>query len=196
MSTLVIEPTSTAQWQALVSEAEHASHRHLDQTLESYLVFTLMRFVTRPEMVASVMGLEFLEGLNRHGLARQDSLRDVGDKCLLVSGLFPQRAERRRVRLSYFVDLGRSAYLNLQYGSHGHDGGLYASLAQDFVPMMDVLQAMRELDATMPGLDALTAFELWADTGSDHARRSLGRVIGDAIPVLGSGENRDTPMRH
>ena len=44
MTRLILEPTSVAQWQALVREAQSECNCNLDETLESYLVFLLMRF--------------------------------------------------------------------------------------------------------------------------------------------------------
>ena len=55
MSRLILEPTSQAQWQTLVHEAQTACDRNLDETLESYLVFLLMRFADKPECTARIM---------------------------------------------------------------------------------------------------------------------------------------------
>ncbi len=179
MTTLVLEPTSTAQWQALVSDAEHAANCQLDETLESYLVFTLMRFCQQPELASSIMALEFLEAAQQHGQQQHDKLRDVGDKCLLVSGLFPQNAKRRLVSVGYFVNLGRSAYQQLHEKTHG----FYGQLAQDFVPMMDVLHAIRELNKQSHQLEALDAFELWDETGSQHALERIKAVTAHGQPI-------------
>ncbi len=172
MSSLVLEPTDVAQWRALVHEAEAACEHHLDEALESYLVFLLMRFAGQPEMAARIMALEYLEALTAGAGQQREQLRDVGDQCLLFSGLFPQLAERRLVRVSYFVNLGRSAYDQLAALVDRHSESLYTGLAQAFVGVMDVLQAMRGLGGA-PALGALQAAELWADTGSRGAYRTL-----------------------
>ncbi len=187
MTTLVLEPNSTAQWQSLVSDAEHIANRQLDETLESYLVFTLMRFTQRPELVNSVMALEFLESAQQSGRQQHDQLRDVGDKCLLVSGLFPHSAKRRLVKISYFVNIGRSAYQQLHDKIHG----FYGQLASDFVPMMDVLHAIRELNKQSHQLELLDAFELWEDTGSQHALERINRASSHGHPV-----KQDKNTRH
>lgn len=179
MTNLVLEPTPTALWQALVNDAEEAANRRLDETLESYLALTLMRFTRRPELASSVMALEFLDGARQAGAQQHDRLRDVGDKCLLVSGLFPQNAKRRLVSIGYFVNLGRSAYQQLHDKIHG----FYGRLAADFVPMMDVLHALRELNGQSAQIDLLDAFELWEETGSQHAlqRINSGTSCGQAV---------------
>ena len=191
MTSIVTEPTAAAQWQTLVSEAEQAAHRNLDENLESYLVFTLMRFNQQPEMVNSIMALEFLQASQQ---GRPDNLRDVGDKCLLFSGLFPQTAKRRLVRISYFVNLGRSAYQHLHESQGNATSALYAQLASDFVPMMDVLLAMRELDGTTQALEPIEAFDLWQDTQSQHAKNTLSTATNQEIlppntTILPSGDS-------
>ena len=147
MKTVRLEPTSTAQWHALVHEAVRASGTPLPELLKSYLVFLLIRFSRRPDMAARALALSYLEAAQLSGSDTLVRMRDVGDQCLLVSGLFPQRARRRRVRVSYFVNLGQSAYQNAA-GTVRHGAAeLYEQLSRGFVGMMDVLQAMRGVDA-------------------------------------------------
>ena len=172
MTSLVLHPTDVAQWHALVGEAQAATERRLDETLESYLVFLLMRFADQPQMTERIMALDYLEAVAGETLGQRDKLRDVGDQCLLFSGLFPQIAERRRVKVSYFVRLGRSAYDQLAVLADRKSEQLYTSLAHAFVAVMDVLHAIRALNGT-PALTALQASQLWADTGSRVAYATL-----------------------
>lgn len=182
MANLILEPTSTAQWHALVSEAESASARQLDETLESYLVFLLMRFVARPDLAGRVMAIDYLRGSAASGQLKEVALRDVGDQCLLFSGLYPRHAERRMVRVSYFVELGRGAYGQLAERLRHAGAEVYQQLAEGFVALMDVLQAMRSLDGS-PALDPLQGLELWADTGSRSGWESL-RARTDSVSVI------------
>ncbi len=173
MDELVLQPTPTAQWHALVNEAQLACAIELDEALESYLVFLLMRFTDKPSLLKSMLAVEFLEGLQCEGNLRQDQLRDVGDKCLLYSGLFPGLAKRRRVQLSYFVGLGQSAYSVLSENDIQHFQELFAALSQGFVPLMDVLIKMRSFSGQSPLLKPLEAAELWIATGSQQAYEQL-----------------------
>ncbi len=181
MSEILELSGDVAQWHALVEEAEQHAGVHLDEELESYLVFTLMRYLRRPDMASRVLALDFLESFHQQARVRSESLRDVGDQCLLYSGLFPRRAERRRVRVSYYVDLGRSAYRNLADGL-SELARLFERMAEEFVSAMDILQAIRAVGGQEIGLGALQAHELWADTGSATARAELARHTG-AQPI-------------
>jgi hypothetical protein len=173
MSQLWLHPTSTAQWHALVNEAQQAAKTQLDETLESYLVFMLMRFMQQTRLAKSIVAIEFLESCLSNSQNARETLRDVGDQCLIFSGLFPHRAEKRRVKISYYVDVGRSAYHELSNQLTDSAGELYHHLAHSFVSVMDILHSMRELNADNEQLSPLRAYELWQDTGSQHALRTL-----------------------
>ncbi|HDP89372.1 MAG TPA: hypothetical protein ENN42_05370 [Thioalkalivibrio sp.] len=174
MPQLIVEPTSIAQWQRLVRDAGREAQRELDEELEGYLVMVLARGLREVEGLSRVVALDYLHSLTAGSGDRARGLRDVGDRCLLTAGLFPHRAERRLVRISYFVDIGRTAYDTLA-GQLGHAAAeLFRHIAVAFVPLMEVLQAMRRLDGR-PALNALEAVELIQDTGSEAARRELAR---------------------
>ncbi|MDH5544510.1 MAG: hypothetical protein OEZ43_02890 [Gammaproteobacteria bacterium] len=186
MSRLYLEPTVTAHWHSLVLEAEQKCDCQLSDELESYLVFLLMRFADRTDIANSIMALEYLKSMKNWGKLRQDGLRDVGDRCLLFSGLYPQRAKRKRVKISYFVDLGRSAYGQLSETCCQTSGRVYKDLAIAFVTLMDILLAIRELSLDVPLLTPLEALELWQDTGSKRALKAANSISDDGILILGT----------
>ena len=108
MSELVILPTQMAEWYGLINIAEANCNTQLVTELETYLVFLLMRFATRPEIVNGSVATELLDSLQVKGELRNTRLQDVGDKCLLISGLFPGLTKRRHVADDYFIatDIG------------------------------------------------------------------------------------------
>jgi hypothetical protein len=183
MPSILLAPTPMAHWQSLVREAEVSASCRLSEDCESYLVFLLMRFLSRPEMASNVMALDYLNCQLKPGTQRTNGLRDVGDQCLLISGFYPKRARRRHVRIAYFVNLGRSAYSELASTLADGLAGCYQQLERDFVKLMDVLYAVREMDKSAPVLDGMEAIELWQDTGSKAAYKALGG-ISNGIPAF------------
>lgn len=179
MSDLLLEPTASAQWQHLLKKAEQQCGCSLDDELESYLVFTLIRFTENPELASRALAPDFLRSAHLARPLREQQLRDVGDQCLLLAGLFPQRAERRLVRISYYVDMGRTAYDHLSQLLNQAIADLYRQLAQHFVLLRDVLHNIRR----EPQLQPLQALELWQDTGSRHARELFNQATS-ATPVI------------
>ncbi|MFC4726934.1 hypothetical protein [Coralloluteibacterium thermophilus] len=134
-------------WQALVRDsADRAGHR-LDESRESYLVFVLLRHQRDGHLLSRIQALEWLHAQANTGTLRTDALRDVGDRCLLIAGLFPGLAARRRVSVDYFVELGRGAYLDVASASRAAYAALYAQLADGYRELVEVLRGVRELAA-------------------------------------------------
>jgi hypothetical protein len=182
MAQLILEPTPTAQWQRLVQEASTNASRTLDEQLESYLVFLLVRCCAQTDILQRTMAVEYLHSLATQGRMRNERLRDVGDHCLLFAGLFPHIARKRLVHISYFVRLGRSAYQQLSEALNQSAARLYSDLSCAFVVLMDVLHSIRELQGA-PCLSSIEAIDLLKDTGSERAAKALRRHTG-AQPVL------------
>ena len=175
---LILEETEVAQWHSLVRQAEDEYGCQLDEAMESYLVFTLMRFMKDQGLATQALALNYLQA---HGLPkslRLEQLRDIGDQCLLLSGLYPKRAEKRLVRVSYYVNMGRSAYHHLSEGVQQATSELYQQSAEAFVMLMDLLQTIRQFSA--PALQPIQSFELWTDTGS---RNAFNQLSGNSLPL-------------
>lgn len=137
--TSIVQGDATGLWRDLVQEGEARSATALEEEVEAYLVFVLMRYVGDSTLLRRTMALELLEALQGAGRSRMDDLREVGDRCLLIAGWFPRLAARRRVGPRYFADLGRGAYGQLADAARQAYADLYAKLAQAFDPMVAVL---------------------------------------------------------
>jgi hypothetical protein len=172
MAKIVTAQTEMAQWYELVQEAVKKSHCTLDEEMEGYLVLMLMRYARQPEMADRVMAMEYLQALLAGGSIRSEQLREVGDQCLLYSGLFPKRAQKRLVKVRYYIDLGRSSYHQVAEGLQKSSAQLYARLAKYFVHLMEVLHSMRGFDRDH-SFEPLLLHELWNECGSEQALQQL-----------------------
>jgi hypothetical protein len=130
-------------WQALIAESAARRRVMLDETEESYLGFVLIRHMRDPSLGGRVMALDWLDAGAATGAQRVDGLRDVGDRCLLIAGLYPQLARRRRVTPDYYVALGRDAYSGIAHAARNSYALLFAQLAAAFERLVDVLRAVR-----------------------------------------------------
>jgi hypothetical protein len=170
---VLVNATTTGLWHDIIHEAEAACRASLPSELESYLVFLLMRYMDKPEVAKQVLATFFMESLKLSANQRQSALQQVGDTCLLFSGLFPGIAEKRLVKISYFVNLGRSAYATISLVNND----IYALLTRQFVPMMDVLNSLSQQH-----LLPLQAYELWNELGSQRALNMLNEYSQGGIP--------------
>ena len=136
-------------WQSLVHEAGERLHAPLDESRESYLVFVLLRYQRDDSLLARTLALEWFAAQANVGSARADALRDVGDRCLLIAGLYPGLAERRRVGIDYFIDLGTGAYLEVARASRNAYAGLFEQLARSYRELVRTLRALRTIPEPM-----------------------------------------------
>ena len=150
-----------ALWQDVIKTAENQCAILLDEELEVYLISLLMRYIDKPEVTKQIFAETFIEAIHQQEMQRKLTMQNVGDQCLLFAGLFPLNAEKRHVNLKYFVEIGRSAYATISKTSED----LFWTLSFQFVPLMDVLQSIRQTPDLLP----LQAYEQWNDLGSKRA---------------------------
>jgi len=168
MPAILTDTATTALWHDLLREAEARGRAPLDEELEAYLVFLLMRHLRDGELGGRVLALDLLQGLHAHGSQRGEDLRTVGDRCLLIAGLYPEQAQQRLVSLDYFIGLGAHAYAELAHAARAALGALYARLAGAFARLVRVLVELRRLGGSDP-LDAFARHALaLADPGAEH----------------------------
>ena len=170
----------TAQWYALITDAQSANGIQLDTPLESYLVHTLIHYTQRPEIAARIFAIDYMLAQHEQGQIRSTQLRELADQCLLYAGLFPQYARQRHVRVSYYVNIGRSAYSDLAAGEHDWSE-VFAEISEQFVTLMDTLLAIHQIDDPQNPdypLDPLLALQTWQDTQSQQALKILQQQTG------------------
>ncbi len=168
----VLGNTPMALWYQIIHDAESTCAIALQQELESYLVLLLMRYMDKPLMVKKIMALELLQAMKTTPAKRGQMFQEIGDCCLIFSGLFPKLAEKRLVKIGYFVRIGRSAYSTISEDRND----LYSKLAANFVSLMDVLQSIKKHD-----LLPIEAYDLWNETRSQRALSQLQQYTS-AVP--------------
>jgi len=173
-------PSQMMAWHELLSEAEEKAKLQLEEDLKSYLIFVLMRLMKKPEMLFGAAALNYLESLVQFGESKRQSLRDVGDKCLLLSGFFPKQTIKRRVAADYFISLGSSAYRSLAEEFDARKGakelsGLYTLISKKFALMTIVLMAAKIPDENTEIVSPLLAYELQKRTGSSFFLEELSK---------------------
>lgn len=129
-------------WQELVLEGEDRAQMRLSEPVESYLVFVLMRHLRDGALAGRTLALEWFQAMEQAGQPRADALRDVGDRCLLIAGMYPGLAERRRVTPGYYADLGRGAYQGVAEIARNGYAALFAELARAYQAMVQVLSTL------------------------------------------------------
>lgn len=170
-----------AGWRGLLTQAQQNARSFLPEIVEEYVVCLLYRMLGSA-VEGRLLSARFARRLLTGGDAQTRNLGAVGDQCLLFSGLFPDHAIRQQIPLSYFVQVGSHAYREFAATQRGEERAIYQAMADHFVPTLDVLLGIRELDEGRPCIDGLNAFQLWSEAGSSHGWHTL-RQMTNALPA-------------
>jgi len=149
MTAILTDTPQLALWTDLVREAEDAVGARLDEELESYLVFLLIAHTRDVHLHHNAVALDYLGARGESGARHKLELRQTGDRCLLLAGLYPEQAERRMVNVGYFLHLGSRAYDELAAALRAGLAELYQRLARAFARLarvtMEVRRHMRDI---------------------------------------------------
>jgi hypothetical protein len=173
---LITASSSSILWRDLIKQAEGKCDIVLTDELETYLVSLLARYLTHQGPIRTLFATAFLEAINFQQHERQIALQEIGDQCLIFTGLFAKQVVKRNLKIAYFVEIGRTAYL----ANSIQDNDLFNVLAMQFVVLMDVLQSTRQYPDLLP----LEAYEQWESLGSKRAYKILSDYT-KAIPLRG-----------
>lgn len=139
----ILTENETALWVDLVHDAERDASAPLEEELESYLVFLLIAHMRDTHLHRNAVAIDYLLAQSRCGQRHRDELRSVGDRCLLLAGLYPEQAQQRMVGLDYFMAIGSQAYQELAHAMRARVSDLYEHLAQAFARVVRVLLEVR-----------------------------------------------------
>lgn len=178
MSELLYQDDRQSTWLGLIQLAEQQAKVHLPLLLEQYLSSLLLRFTTQPAIAGSVLAEDYLHAAQLKGTEKRFAMLEVAEKCLLFTGLFPARAEKRLVTIRYWTDMGRTAYQQLAVVTQEALSTFYETIAHEFVTLMTVLIACRQHPWLEPGISIIDAYSLW----ELEPCKALFAQLGYALP--------------
>jgi hypothetical protein len=170
-----------------VNEAAHSLHIELEEHIEFYLVNLLSEFAIQPpaNQPSDIGGIEtplvfMLErALEAPPERRLKIMKKMGDVSLYVSGYFQDYFNRKLFNVSYYMDMGRSAYQSVSHlmsDVHGdeHFASMYGELSTKFHQCVDIFATIA--DGTNSGKSQTGLLEIyarWNDTKSERLERQL-----------------------
>lgn len=145
MGIFQFEPTDIAEWRKLVIEGEMKAGFQLTELVENYVVITLNANTTNTQLSSAVIAIDLLKNIHIQSISNVHAVRSVGDQCLILAGLFPDRAKRKNVSAEYFRNLGENAYYVLSFAKsfQKFDHSLFYQLFENFSDLIRILKSMR-----------------------------------------------------
>ncbi len=143
--------------------------------VEAYLVHLLSAFSTNaPD--DGPMGVKLASAATAAPEERIQTLRDVGDTTLYLSGFFAESLSRRLVDIDYYISLGGSAYGQLARAYERKKtaaAGVFDELGHRFGDYVEVLAEVSQTASLSTPSGVVQLYERWLKTGSGWAERRL-----------------------
>jgi hypothetical protein len=192
MSDAVVRRESAAEYFKELVEGALAHQRLTAGELTSFYVVNLLTgFLQQPadaEAEARPLAIRLVEAFDAAGMRQRDSLKQIGDLSLFISGFFADSLHRKLVDVDYYVSIGGRAYTALSRYETDTFSPVFAELAENFIGFVDVLSEVSERTSCSSNTDLLRLYERWLKTGS---RRS-GQLLAErgVVPTMSARTSR------
>jgi hypothetical protein len=192
MSDAVRRESAAEYFKELVEGALAHQRISAGELTSFYVVNLLTGFLQQPTDPKDVEGkplaVRLGEALEAAGMRQRDSLRQIGDISLFMSGFFADSLRRKLVDVDYYVSIGGTAYTALSRCETDALAQVFGELAENFVGFVDVLSEVSERTSCSSNMDLLRLYERWLKTGS---RRS-GQLLAErgVVPTISARTNR------
>ncbi|MDZ4695898.1 MAG: hypothetical protein SGI86_12185 [Deltaproteobacteria bacterium] len=171
-----LNPSINAFFEAHVDRACNEAALSPARDTENYLVQLLTGYIQR-NIDESPLCLRLYGALNAPPAQRRESLRDIGDTSLFLTGFFAERLENGVVGVDYYMSMGESAYGILAGQATGARHTVYAELASKFDGFVRVLASINaRWNPERSPRDVVKLYERWQRTGSRWARARLAAL--------------------
>ena len=118
-----------------VKETQSTTGYELPEHLEAYVVMLLASFVEKPDYLPNNSFAEtYLLLIQKNS----PNIKELGDTCLFVTGVFPQYKNNRGLNVDYFSSIGSNSYLQVAEMMNTNlflDLGSKFSYVRDFISL-------------------------------------------------------------
>jgi len=167
-----------------VSSALQNQKLEASQEAEFYLVNLLNEFTKTENLytasanntpVEEPLALMLGRAVEAPPATRNMILKKIGDISLYIAGFFEESLARKLVDITYYVNMGGSAYHSLSalHSATGPMGQLFDELAHKFVPFTDILSEVSDKTHFHSDSNLLLLYEKWLRTGSIRSKDLL-----------------------
>jgi hypothetical protein len=184
-----LESTVESFFRDEVDRALRAEGISAGTLVEHYLVQLLAAYAAHP-IADAPLALKMLAAVEATPRERRVQLREIGDTSLYVSGFWSESLEAKPVDVSYYIELGGSAYGELARGALGWladpFGDVFGELATKFPRFVEVLAIVSRRTARRAGnQDVLQLYRRWQRTRSRSTEARLASL--GVVPPKGDG---------
>lgn len=124
----------------IIKRAEDELTITLQHEVEAYLVHLFAYYLDKPKVNTEPLGVKLLESVHQPIPLRKETLKAVGDECLLINAM--EWGKRKWPSDNYYADLGVSAYMARAYVIKPPES-IFDDLAYEFQTATRILKRCR-----------------------------------------------------
>ena len=121
----------TSAFYDAVKETRAKTGYELPEHLEAYVVMLLASFVEKPDYLPEKSFAETYMVLVQK---RSPNIKELGDTCLFVTGVFPEYKSKYGLDVEYFSSIGSNSYLQIQSNLFNELGSKF-TYVRDFISL-------------------------------------------------------------
>lgn len=140
---IAITLTETAQWHALLGRAEYLLQNCLPEDVTHYLVRLFLN-LTREDMSRE----KILMTAGEETRDADEKLQRVADRCLMISGFYPDIVSVYDVAPDEFIKMGKNAYRALANKTDMEVAPVFTYLDTNFHMVVEMLNRILQLSST------------------------------------------------
>lgn len=126
----------------------------------------------------------YLQSAQMDSANRREALKQMGDRCLYVSGFFSDSLQRKLVDVDYYADMGVAAYGQLAgLATEDTTAQVYRVFSKRFLEFVDVLSFISQKSLVQTDESVLRLYDRYLRTGSTLARERLEELGVVTLPT-------------
>ncbi|WP_119343986.1 hypothetical protein [Facilibium subflavum] len=139
---LIMEKTAISAMYHLVQEGEKNSGVFLEEDLQAFIVYALLRNIRNNALKDFVFAEELLSAIQSMSIKR---LEVILDHALIYAGMYPKRVKKAGLSKTYYCDIGISAseHLSVYHAKlRSSYEEVYRKIAKQFDELVYVLKSL------------------------------------------------------
>ena len=137
---MYLQPNAHAQWFQVLSDLQKETRVSLPAEIEHYLLMTLLYHTEQTSLLEACLSEHFFEALE--GRFVPAKWQEIGDKCLIISGIFPQWSQRRVRSEKFLHQMGKLGYRQASLQYFGAEKKIFSYLHEHFEPVTELLHQL------------------------------------------------------
>lgn len=138
---MYLHSNTQAQWYNVLCDLQEETSTQLPSEIEHYLLLTLINTTQDISILDSFLSQDLLNAVGDP--YKPERWQDLGDKCLILGGFFPEWTNRRVRSEAFIANLGKLGYSQASLQHFGANQKIFEYLHHHYDEIVEFLNNMK-----------------------------------------------------